>query len=132
MEDRIVVAPDLEIRPSHFVALARGRALRLSQRELELLTALARHQGRVVPRQELYEIVWGSQLRADDRSVDVYVHKLRTKLAEALPEWDYIHTHFGLGYRLWPEPVKSRSQVFHGPSTGRSQNRPQPLKASTP
>ncbi len=131
MDDRILVAPDLEIRPSHFVALARGRALRLSRRELALLTALARHQGRVVPRQELYELVWGAELRSDDRSVDVYVHKLRTKLAEALPDWEYIHTHFCLGYRLCPEPVRSDSQHFHDSTTGRSQTRPQALRASS-
>jgi DNA-binding response OmpR family regulator len=111
--ERILVAPDLEIRPSDFLALARGRAMHLSLRELEVLTALAREQGRVVQREELYELVWGGRLRADDRSVDVYVHKLRNKLAEALPDWDYIHTHFGLGYRFSPEP----SQLFHNSDT---------------
>src|SRR3712207_8157051 len=39
-----------------------------------------------------------------DRSVDVYVHKLRTKLGEALPHRSFIHTHFGRGYRFEPEP----------------------------
>ena len=39
-----------------------------------------------MPREELYETVWGAPLRADDRSVDVYVHKLRVKLGDALPE----------------------------------------------
>jgi DNA-binding response OmpR family regulator len=43
-------------------------------------------------------------MRAADRSVDVYVHKLRSKLAHALPEWRFIHTHFGFGYRFEPEP----------------------------
>jgi DNA-binding winged helix-turn-helix (wHTH) protein len=62
---------------------------------------------------ELYETVWGGSLRPDDRSVDVYVHKLRVKLGEALPEWQYIHTHFGFGYRL--EPTLSRS--FHTTAT---------------
>ncbi len=103
--ERIIVPPDLEIRPADFLALARGRALQLSVRELELLTEMARLQGRVVQREELYERVWGGPLRDDDRSVDVYVHKLRGKLTRALPEWRYIHTHFGLGYRFSPEPV---------------------------
>ena len=52
--------------------------------------------------------MWGAPMRADDRSVDVYVHKLRAKLAEALPEWRFIHTHFGFGYRFQPE----RSHLF--------------------
>ena len=105
--EEIIVAPDLEIRPSDFLALAKGRAMRLSVRELEVLTALARLQGRVVTREDLYEQVWGGRLRPDDRSVDVYVHKIRAKLADALPDWEYIHTHFGLGYRFSPQPSVS-------------------------
>jgi DNA-binding response OmpR family regulator len=101
--DEVITAGELEIRPSDHLALAGGRALTLSVRELELLAALARRQGRIVPRQELYQTVWGSPMRAADRSVDVYVHKLRAKLAHALPEWRFIHTHFGFGYRFAPE-----------------------------
>ena len=111
----VLTAGELEIRPSEHLARARGRALSLSVRELELLAALARREGRIVPREELYETVWGSPLRGQDRSVDVYVHKLRTKLAEALPEWGFIHTHFGFGYRFQPEP----SQLFHNARTTR-------------
>ena len=109
----VLRAGELEIRPGEYLALARGRALSLSVRELQLLAALAGREGRVVPREELYATVWGAPLRADDRSVDVYVHKLRTKLARALPEWRFIHTHFGLGYRFQPEP----SHPFHKAAT---------------
>jgi DNA-binding response OmpR family regulator len=111
----VIKAGELEIRPSEFLALAAGKALSLSVRELDLLAALARRQGRIVSREELYATVWGAPLRAHDRSVDVYVHKLRAKLAEALPEWKFIHTHFGLGYRFQPEP----SHGFHKSATGR-------------
>ncbi len=38
-----------------------------------------------------------------DRSVDVFVRKLRQKLEMASPGWRYIHTHFGIGYRFDPE-----------------------------
>src|SRR5688500_10738918 len=90
----VLWAGELEIRPAEHRVLAAGRTLPLSLRELELLAALARREGRIVARGELYETVWGAELRRDDRSVDVYVHKLRTKLAEALPGRSYIHTHF--------------------------------------
>src|SRR6266536_2310913 len=100
----VLKAGELEIRPHEHLARARGRALSLSVRELELLAALARREGRIVPREELYETVWGTAFRAQDRSVDVYVHKLRSKLAIALPEWGFIHTHFGFGYLFQPEP----------------------------
>lgn len=43
-------------------------------------------------------------MRPGDRSVDVYIRKLRVKLDSALPEWSFIHTHFGFGYRLAAEP----------------------------
>ena len=99
----VIRAGELEIRPSEYLVLAGGRALTLSLKQLELLAALARREGRIVPRAELYETVWGAPMRADERSVDVYVHKLRSKLAEALPEWTFIHTHFGFGYRFEPE-----------------------------
>jgi DNA-binding response OmpR family regulator len=102
-DGEILTAGELEIRPDEHLARARGRALTLSVRELELLAALARREGRIVPREELYRTVWGGPLRTQDRSVDVYVHKLRCKLAAALPEWGFIHTHFGFGYRFQPE-----------------------------
>lgn len=93
----------LEIRPGEHIALADGRTLPLSTRELGVLAALARNEGRIVSREDLYAAVWGAPFRATDRSVDVYVHKLRSKLADALPGWRFIHTHFGFGYRLAPE-----------------------------
>jgi DNA-binding response OmpR family regulator len=112
-DDDVIRVEDLEIRPGQYLALAKGRALALSVRELALLAALGRRHGRVVPREELYQAVWGGELRSDDRSVDVYIHKLRVKLAEALPERRYIHTHFGFGYRFSPEP----SHPFHKTGT---------------
>jgi DNA-binding response OmpR family regulator len=106
-DSQVLRAEDLEIRPAEHLALARGRALTLSVRELQVLAALAGHQGSVLTREELYALVWDGRLRADDRSVDVYVHKLRSKLARELPEWRFIHTHFGFGYRFQAEPTAS-------------------------
>jgi DNA-binding response OmpR family regulator len=94
----------LEVRPHEFLAVANGRTLNLSLRELDLLAALVREQGRILAREELFRIVWGGRMRADDRSVDVYIHKLRVKLTRAVPEITYIHTHFGFGYRFQAEP----------------------------
>jgi DNA-binding response OmpR family regulator len=99
----IVRAGDLEIRPAEFIALASGKRLKLTVRELELLTALAERRDRIVSRDELYRVVWGEPYRKSDRSVDVYVGKLRQKLEDALPGRRFIHTHFGFGYRFSPE-----------------------------
>ncbi|MEA2155587.1 MAG: hypothetical protein QOE11_1727 [Solirubrobacteraceae bacterium] len=106
---------DLEIRAREGLALAGGRALTLSVREFGLLVALARNAGRIVSREELYELVWGGPLRNGDRSCDVYVHKLRSKLEDALPGMPFIHTHVGFGYRLDPAP----SHPFHTAATAR-------------
>jgi len=111
----VIRSGSVEIRPAEFLAVAGGRTLTLSSTELALLAALARREGRVIPREELYRTVWDAPMRADDRSVDVYVHKLRIKLAKALPGSRFIHTHFGFGYRFQQE----RSQPFHDSTTSR-------------
>jgi DNA-binding response OmpR family regulator len=105
----------LQILPEEHLARARGRALMLSLRELRLLTELARRADRIMSREELFGLVWGREMPSGDRSVDVYVRKLRVKLHEAMPGWQFIHTHFGFGYRFQAEP----SQFFHGSRTAR-------------
>jgi DNA-binding response OmpR family regulator len=107
----------LEIRPAEYIALCDGRPLDLAPRELALLTALARRQGRIVSREELFDAVWQRPFRPDDRSVDVYVRKLRAKLARVRPEVEFIHTHFGFGYRLEAESSSGLSQLLHNKVT---------------
>lgn len=90
----------LQIVPDEHLARGGDRVLMLSRRELRLLTELARRVDRIVAREELFSLVWGREMRRGERSVDVYVRKLRVKLARVMPAWSFIHTHFGLGYRL--------------------------------
>jgi DNA-binding response OmpR family regulator len=107
----VLRAGPLEILPEEHLARAGGRALMLSIRELRLLTELARRADRIMAREELFRLVWAREMRTGDRSVDVYVRKLRVKLESALPGWRFIHTHFGFGYRLSAErkqPVNER------------------------
>jgi DNA-binding response OmpR family regulator len=100
----ILTTGPLEITPGEHLARVNGHALTLSLRELRLLTELARRADRIVSREELFELVWERSMRPGDRSVDVYVRKLRVKLEMAMPDWSFIHTHFGFGYRLAAEP----------------------------
>jgi DNA-binding response OmpR family regulator len=93
----------LEIRPEEHAALVDGRPLSLTMRELQLLTTLAAHPQRILTRGELYTEVWGRKPRHDDRSVDVYISRLRSKLDQVLPGQILIHTHSGIGYRFSPD-----------------------------
>jgi DNA-binding response OmpR family regulator len=103
--DSTLYVGELEIRLGEGLVLATGQALTLSVREFELLAALAARTGAIVTREELFAEVWGGELRPGDRSVDVYVSKLRGKLEDALPDRRFIHTHPGFGYRFQPQPA---------------------------
>ena len=77
-------------------------------------------------REEIYERVWGYAMAHGDRSVDVFVRKLRQKLRAISPSWSYIHTHFGVGYRFAPELEGdeievSRRALEAGPRAGRTE-----------
>jgi DNA-binding response OmpR family regulator len=102
--DTTLYAGELEVRPLEGLALATGQALTLSVREFQLLVAMVSRIGAIVTREELYGMAWGGELRPGDRSVDVYVAKLRTKLKAAMPDRRFIHTHPGFGYRFQPQP----------------------------
>jgi DNA-binding response OmpR family regulator len=110
----VLYASELEIRLGEGLVLATGQALTLSVREFELLAAMAQRIGAIVSREELYHAVWGGDLRAGDRSVDVYVSKLRAKLEAAMPDRRFIHTHPGFGYRFQPQPAASVAQGSAG------------------
>ena len=98
-----VVAGELEIRADQFQAFVGGQSLDLTRREFELLQLLAGSRGQVLQREDIYQRVWGYAMAHGDRSVDVFVRKLRQKIEQASPGWSYIHTHFGIGYRFDPE-----------------------------
>jgi DNA-binding response OmpR family regulator len=99
-----VLTGELEVRADRFQAFVDGRSVELTRREFELIELLSAAEGRVLEREEIYQRVWGYAMARGDRSVDVFVRKLRQKLEKASPTWRYIHTHFGVGYRFAPEP----------------------------
>lgn len=108
-----VIAGELEIRGDQFQAFISGQSLDLTRREFELLHLLAEAKGQVLERERIYQRVWGYEMAHGDRSVDVFVRKLRQKLEKRSPGWEYIHTHFGVGYRFDPE---SEAAAFTAPS----------------
>src|SRR3954451_15420567 len=86
-----VVAGEVEIRADQYQAFVAGRSIDLTRREFELIELLSGAEGRVLEREEIYERVWGYAMARGDRSVDVFVRKLRQKLEKASPGWTYIH-----------------------------------------
>jgi DNA-binding response OmpR family regulator len=105
-----VIAGEIEIRADQFQAFVSGRSLELTRREFELLQVLAEASGRVIEREEIYQRVWGYAMAHGDRSVDVFVRKLRSKVQKLSPGWEYIHTHFGVGYRFEPEHTSGAAE----------------------
>lgn len=93
---------EITIRPDLYQAYVGELSLELTAREFEILNLLS-GSDRVLRREEIYERVWGYAMAHGDRSVDVFVRKLRQKLRAGSPDWGYIHTHFGVGYRFAPE-----------------------------
>jgi DNA-binding response OmpR family regulator len=114
-----VLTGELEIRSDRFQALVGGQSVGLTRREFEVLQVLAEGRGQVIERDEIYHRAWGYAMAHGDRSVDVFVRKLRQKL-RVHSEWEYIHTHHGVGYRFEPEPNIDSSELADGPPSEQS------------
>ncbi|MCB0858410.1 MAG: response regulator transcription factor [Solirubrobacterales bacterium] len=106
-----MVVGEIEIRPDQFQAFISGQSLDLTRREFELLQLLGQNEGRVLDREAIYQKVWGYAMAHGDRSVDVFIRKLRTKLEKRSPGYTYIHTHFGVGYRFAAESSMSTAEA---------------------
>jgi DNA-binding response OmpR family regulator len=110
-----LVAGDLQIRADQFQAFVGGTSIDLTRREFEVLQLLAQAEGKVLQREEIYQAVWGYAMAHGDRSVDVFIRKVRQKLEQASPGWSYIHTHFGVGYRFDPESERGPTEPAPAP-----------------
>lgn len=97
----------LEIRPDEFQVLFDGVRVGLTVREFEVFLVLVSAPDRVLTRPAIYLQVWNAPMPYRDRAVDVFVRKVRIKLERVAPDWTYVHTHFGIGYRFAPEPTVS-------------------------
>jgi DNA-binding response OmpR family regulator len=98
---------EVDVRRDQYQAFVAGSSLDLTRREFQLIELLCDADGEILERAFIYERLWGYEMARNDRSVDVFVHKLRRKLRDASPGWSYIHTHFRVGYRLAAELCES-------------------------
>lgn len=95
---------DLRIEPDRRRAIVQDIELRLRPKEFGLLVTMAMEPGRVFQRQELLDLVWGSDVIVDERTVDVHISWLRGKLQTAGLSPDCIRTVYGSGYRFVMAP----------------------------
>ena len=95
-----IVRGDLRIDFEKRHVQVRGRSVRLTYVEFEILAALARAPGRVFSRTMLLERVWGDSAYRDPRTVDVHIRHLREKLEQEPKHPELIFTVRGVGYRF--------------------------------
>jgi DNA-binding response OmpR family regulator len=95
---------ELRIDPAEVQAFVHGASAELTPTEFRLLYALALESGRVVTRDELLQRIWGRRETHRDRTVDVFVRKLREKIDKQARDHTFIQTRYGVGYKLEPQP----------------------------
>jgi DNA-binding response OmpR family regulator len=100
-DERIRVG-DIEIDAAARVVRKRGRELKLTAREFELLWFFARHPRRVFSRDQLMSRVWGYEPALDSGTTTVHVRRLREKIEDDPAHPRYLETVWGVGYRLSP------------------------------
>src|SRR6266511_3788206 len=93
---------ELRIDPREVQAFIDGDSAGLTPTEFRLLYQLALERGRVVTRDELPQKIWGRRETHRDRTVDVFVRRLRDKVDRRAPRHTFIQTRYGVGYRLEP------------------------------
>jgi DNA-binding response OmpR family regulator len=96
----VIEAGELRIDPREVQAYVNGESADLTPTEFRLLYALALEQGRVITRDELLQRLWGRRETHRDRTVDVFVKKLREKLDRPGAAHTYIQTRYGVGYKF--------------------------------
>jgi DNA-binding response OmpR family regulator len=94
---------ELRVDPLNVQAYVDGASAELTPTEFRLLYALALEQGRVVTRDELLQKIWGRRQTRRDRTVDVFVRKLREKIDARASAHTFIQTRYGVGYKLEPQ-----------------------------
>ena len=102
---------ELLIDPRRYQAYVDGGNVGLTPTEFRLVYTLALEQGRVLTRDELLQRIWGRRLTRRDRTVDVFVRKLREKIDQKAPRHTFIHTRYGVGYKLEAEEKDAEGEI---------------------
>ena len=97
-KDQMLSFPNLTIDPSRYLVLVNDKKVVLAKKEFKLLYLLAQKPGRVFLRDEILTAVWGKDVIVGDRTIDVHIRKIRSKIGlESI-----IITVKGVGYKFEP------------------------------
>ena len=108
-ETPIVRVGGLEIDVAHRRVTRDGQELKLTRREFELLSVLARHAGKIVTHKQILHTVWGPAHEQDTQYLRTYIGQLRQKVEPDPSDPSVVLTETGFGYRL-AEPTECANQ----------------------
>ncbi len=91
---------DLRIDPEARVVKHKGKEVKLTRREFDLLLFFMRYPSQAWTRAQLLERVWGAEFHGDPRTIDLHVRRLRSKIEDDPGDPRYVRTVWGVGYRF--------------------------------
>jgi DNA-binding response OmpR family regulator len=97
----------LEIDTRSRRVMKRGREVKLTRKEFDMLTLLARRAGEVITRDEFLDSIWGEEVYVTHRVIDTHLASLRKKIEDDPDHPRYIHSVRGIGYKLDRNLAKS-------------------------
>ena len=95
---RIMKVRDLEVNVANRSVTLKGKEVRLTAKEFDLLQLFISHRGRVFSREEMLDAVWKNEYSGDARTVDVHIRRLREKIEQNPTQPEFIFTKWGVGY----------------------------------
>ncbi|MBM6645918.1 response regulator transcription factor [Bacillus sp. RIT 809] len=99
-KDETIQIGDLIIDPINFTVEKKGRQLKLTLKEFEILKLFVKNQNRVFTKAQIYKLVWNEEYYGDDNVINVHMRRLREKIETDPSNPEYIKTLWGIGYKL--------------------------------
>lgn len=99
-KDEAIQIGDLIIDPINFTVEKKGRQLKLTLKEFEILKLFMKNQNRVFTKAQIYTLVWNEEYYGDDNVINVHMRRLREKIESDPSNPEYIKTLWGIGYKL--------------------------------
>lgn len=102
----VLTFPGLTIDLARRQVKANGEDLEVSPKEFEILWEMGQRPGQVYSRESLLDKIWGYDYYGTTRTVDVHIKRLRAKMDQAQPQFSYIQTVWGVGYKFEVTPIE--------------------------